>query len=69
MLQADRGHFSVVGMSVVGKVLLWVQASQKKRLHTGTDSKWPDTVFISRPLKGNASVVDSFCAGICEKCG
>ena len=39
-------------MPLVEKVLLWVQASQRKRLHTGTDSKWPDTVFFSRPLKG-----------------
>ena len=31
---------------LVGKVLLWVQTSQRKRLHTGTDSKWPDTVFF-----------------------
>ena len=31
---------------LVGKVLLWVQASRRKRLHTGTDSKWSDTVFF-----------------------
>ena len=37
---------------LVGKVLLWVQASRRKRLHTGTDSKWSDTVFFSRPPKG-----------------
>ena len=46
-------------MPLVEKVLLWVQASQRKRLHTGTDSKWPDTVFFFKASQGHTGPGES----------